>query len=199
MQHDQLAIDAICGEEPQALGDRTPLLAEVQRLGGPANRAFVSADAFRDALGHYASGITVITGTDEQRPIGFTCQSFYSVSIEPPLVSFSVQKTSTTYPRIRAAGRFAVNVLTRDQQHVSNQFSRSGTDKWSGIGCSWTRSGNPVLDGTMMWLDCRIWAEHDAGDHVIVLGEVEEMRLQHGRAKDPLLYFKGRYRQLAAE
>ena len=73
---------------------------------------------FRDTLGHYASGITIISGVDEQGPIGFTCQSFYSVSTEPPLVSFSVMTNSTTYPRVRSTGKFAVNVLAHDQ-HLS--------------------------------------------------------------------------------
>lgn len=85
---------------------------------------------FRDAVSHYASGLTIITGHDEHGPIGFTCQSFYSVSVEPPLVSFSVMKTSTTYPRIRDTGTFAVNILSAGQQAASNQFARRGTDKW---------------------------------------------------------------------
>lgn len=156
-----------------------------------------SVAAFREALGHYASGITVITGHDGQGPTGFTCQSFYSVSVEPPLVSFCVQKTSKTYPRIRAAGSFVVNVLAHDQQHVAGQFSHSGADKWAGIAWSRTQAGNPALDGTLTWLDCRIRAEHDAGDHVIVLGQVEEIGLPDRQPGDPLLYFKSRYRQLS--
>jgi 3-hydroxy-9,10-secoandrosta-1,3,5(10)-triene-9,17-dione monooxygenase reductase component len=84
---------------------------------------------FREAVGHYASGITIITGHDSEGPIGFTCQSFYSVSVDPPLVSFSVMKTSTTYPRIRDTGTFAVNILAADQGTISNQFARRGTDK----------------------------------------------------------------------
>ena len=152
--------------------------------------------AFRDTLGLYASGITIITGVDEEGPIGFTCQSFYSVSTDPPLISFSVMKTSTTYPRIRHSGRFAVNVLSQAQQEVSNQFARKGTDKWAGIGWSPTRAGTPVLEDILMWLDCQIWAEHDAGDHLIVLGRVTEMSRADRHVPDPLLYFQGRYRHL---
>jgi flavin reductase (DIM6/NTAB) family NADH-FMN oxidoreductase RutF len=199
MQHDQSRFDAVSAARLQGLSTGESLLANVSEAGVVPDPTGISARAFRDALGHYASGITVITSIDQQGPIGFTCQSFYSVSAEPPLISFSVQKTSTTYPRIRVTGSFAVNVLTRDQQRVSNQFARSGTDKWAGIGWSPTEAGNPVIDQTLMWLDCRIWAEHDAGDHVIVLGKVEEMRLPDTRSEDPLLYFKGRYRQLSAE
>ena len=88
---------------------------------------------FRKALGHYASGITVITSHIDDEPIGFTCQSFYSVSMSPPLVSFSVMSSSASYPKIRQAGRFAVNILSGDQVRISNQFARRGEDKWHGI------------------------------------------------------------------
>lgn len=164
-----------------------------------ADRQDIDPRAFRDALGLYASGITVITGRDEQGPVGFTCQSFYSVSTDPPLISFSVMKTSTTYPRIRQTGRFAVNVLAHHQQGVSDQFARKGTDKWAGIRWSPTLAGTPVLEDTLMWLDCQIWAEHDAGDHLIVLGRVTEMRPTDGHALEPLLYFQGRYRRLSPD
>jgi 3-hydroxy-9,10-secoandrosta-1,3,5(10)-triene-9,17-dione monooxygenase reductase component len=155
--------------------------------------------SFRQALGNYASGITIITGADEQGPAGFTCQSFYSVSTEPPLISFSVMKTSTTYPRIQRTGSFAVNVLAHAQNHVSDQFARTGTDKWAGIEWRHTGAGNPVLEGALLWLDCDIWAEHDAGDHLIVLGRVREISALDQPSAGPLLYFKGRYRLLETE
>ena len=182
-------------------GPRSPAHAQPEPVGeslvdARAKERVIDARAFRDALGHYASGITVITGIDGQGPIGFTCQSFYSVSTTPPLISFSVMKTSTTYPRIQRAGVFAVNVLAHDQQNVSNQFAKSGTDKWAGIEWSRTGAGTPVLDNSLMWLDCEIWAEHDAGDHLIVLGRVNEMSPVDQRSKDPLLYYKGQYRHL---
>lgn len=151
---------------------------------------------FRDTLGHYASGITIISGIDEEGPIGFTCQSFFSVSTEPPLVSFSVMVNSTTYPRVRSTGKFAVNVLAHNQHAVSNQFARKGTDKWAGISWLPTAAGNPVVADTLMWLDCEIWAEHEAGDHQIVIGRVNEMSPASWHKEEPLLYFKGQYRQL---
>ncbi|MFX7832959.1 flavin reductase family protein, partial [Acinetobacter baumannii] len=83
--------------------------------------------------GHYASGITVITSHVDGEPIGFTCQSFYSVSMSPPLVSFSVKRSSYSYPRIRQAGRFAVNILSGEQVGISDQFARQGEDKWRGV------------------------------------------------------------------
>ncbi|MGP3535761.1 flavin reductase family protein [Microbacterium sp. RD1] len=152
--------------------------------------------AYRDALGHFASGVTIISGIDEDGPIGFTCQSFYSVSMDPPLISFSVMTNSTTYPRIRDTGRFAVNVLSHHQHTVSSQFARKGSDKWTGIEWSPTREGNPVIHDSLMWLDCDIWAEHEAGDHHIVIGKVNEMSPSEWHRHEPLLFFKGAYRHL---
>ncbi|WP_211225881.1 flavin reductase family protein [Nocardioides alkalitolerans] len=154
------------------------------------------ARAFRDVMSKFASGITIISGVDETGPIGFTCQSFSSVSADPMLVSFSVMKTSTTYPRIRKAGRFAVNVLASEQAEVSAQFARRGTDKWSSIQWHPAESGNPVIAGSLMWVDCAIWTEYDAGDHSIVIGEVVELCPSDWRSGEPLLYFEGRYRSL---
>lgn len=153
------------------------------------------ARRFRDTLGHFASGITVITSSDPE-PLGFTCQSFYSVSIDPPLVSFSVMRTSTTYPRIRATGRFAVNVLAHDQHDVSNQFARRGADKWAGVGWAPSRAGNPILDGALMWADCELWAEHEAGDHLIVVGRVLGFAHHDAGEREPLLFFRGGYRRI---
>ena len=154
--------------------------------------------SFREALGHYASGITVITSHLDDEPIGFTCQSFYSVSMSPPLVSFSVMSSSASYPKIRQAGRFAVNILSGEQVRISNQFARRGTDKWHGVEWQTSPLGNPIIAGSLHWLDCEIHAEHAAGDHLIVIGEVKALNLQEAAATQPLLYFKGQYCNLAA-
>ncbi len=148
--------------------------------------------SFRKALGHYASGITVITSYIDGEPIGFTCQSFYSVSMSPQLVSFSVISSSASYPKIRQAGRFAVNILSDEQVKVSNQFARQGTDKWHGVDWQESPLGNPIIVGSLHWLDCEIYAEHVAGDHLIVIGEVKALNLQEAAAQ-PLLYYKGQY------
>ncbi|MFJ4144390.1 flavin reductase family protein [Pseudomonas sp. NPDC089734] len=153
---------------------------------------------FREALGHYASGITVITSYIDGEPIGFTCQSFYSVSMSPPLVSFSVMSSSASYPKIRQAGRFVVNILSDEQVTVSNQFAQRGTDKWQGIEWQESPLGNPIIAGSLHWLDCEIHAEHAAGDHLIVIGEVKALNLQEAAATQPLLYFKGQYCNIAA-
>ncbi|POA59871.1 MULTISPECIES: flavin reductase family protein [Pseudomonas] len=154
--------------------------------------------SFREALGHYASGITVITSHIDGEPIGFTCQSFYSVSMSPPLVSFSVMSSSASYPRIRQAGRFVVNILSGEQVSISNQFARRGTDKWRGVQWQESPLGNPIIAGSLHWLDCEIHAEHTAGDHLIVIGEVKALNLQEAAATQPLLYFKGQYCNIAA-
>lgn len=153
---------------------------------------------FRAALGHYASGITVITTQVDGELIGFTCQSFHSVSVSPPLVSFSVMCSSASYPKIREAGRFAVNILSQEQIGISDQFARRGADKWQDIAWRESPLGNPLIDGSLHWLDCTIHAEHAAGDHLIVLGEVKALDLEATAATQPLLYFKGQYRQIAA-
>lgn len=151
---------------------------------------------FRDALGHYASGITVISSQLDDEPVGFTCQSFYSVSMDPPLVSFSVMASSLSYPTIRRAGRFAVNILTGEQVAISNQFAQRSADKWQGVEQHRSPLGNPVIAGCLHWFDCEIHAEHAAGDHIIVIGEVKALKLQEAVVEQPLLYFKGQYATL---
>ncbi|MEC4167663.1 flavin reductase family protein [Pseudomonas sp. MS-1(2024)] len=155
--------------------------------------------SFREALGHYASGITVITSYLDGEPIGFTCQSFYSVSTSPPLVSFSVMASSASYPKIRQAGRFVVNILSGEQAGISNQFARKGTDKWHAVEWQQSPLGNPIIAGSLHWLDCKIHAEHAAGDHLIVIGEVKALSLQATAVTQPLLYFKGQYCNIATQ
>jgi 3-hydroxy-9,10-secoandrosta-1,3,5(10)-triene-9,17-dione monooxygenase reductase component len=108
-----------------------------------------------------------------------------------------VMSSSTSYPKIRQAGRFVVNILSGEQVAISNQFARKGTDKWHGV--QWQKSplGNPIIAGSLHWLDCEIHAEHAAGDHLIVIGEVRALDLQQADTTQPLLYFKGQYRNIA--
>ena len=153
---------------------------------------------FRKALGHFASGLTVITSHIDDEPIGFPCQSFYSVSTAPPLVSFSVKRDSFSYPKIRRAGRFAVNILSDEQAAVSNLFAQQGADKWKETDWATSPLGNPVIGGSLHWLDCDIHAEYEAGDHLIVIGEVRALSLQPTTTTQPLLYFKGQYCNLDA-
>ena len=172
--------------------------AHIAGLRHSDRQGSLDPQSFRDALGHYASGITIIAGHDGSQPLGFTCQSFYSVSVTPPLISFSVMATSSTYPRIRETGAFSVNVLAESQQSISDQFARKSSDRWRGVVWEMTSSQNPIIAGTLMWLDCKIAAEHQAGDHHIVIGEVTAMSPSAWHDGAPLVYFRGKYRHLHA-
>jgi 3-hydroxy-9,10-secoandrosta-1,3,5(10)-triene-9,17-dione monooxygenase reductase component len=151
----------------------------------------VDPRVMRDVLGHFASGVTVVTAIRPDGPIGFTCQSFSSLSLDPPLIAFAPSRTSTTWPRLRDVGRFCVNVLAEDQSHLSQQFARSGTDKYAGV--AWARSphGSPVLDGVVAWIDSEVWAEYEGGDHTIVVGRV--LDLGADPARSPLVFHRGSY------
>ena len=148
-------------------------------------------DAFRSVLGHFCTGLTVITTMDGGEPVGFTCQSFSSLSLDPPLITFSPAHTSTTWPRIREIGQFCVNILAEHHEGLSTQMSKPGTGKFRGV--SWQPSGNgcPRLEDAAAWIDCTLDAEHDGGDHTIVVGRVQDLgSTPHHR---PLLFFRGRY------
>lgn len=159
----------------------------------------VDTRTFRDVLGHFASGVTVVTAVTDDGPVGFTCQSFTSLSLDPPLVALAPGKSSTSWPRIAAAGAFCVNILEADQAELCRSFAVSGTeqgDKFAGIGWSPARSGAPVLQGVLAWVDCTLLAVHDAGDHELVLGRVIDLGVGDG---EPLLFYRGRFEHLAGD
>jgi flavin reductase (DIM6/NTAB) family NADH-FMN oxidoreductase RutF len=158
--------------------------------------AAVDPVTFRAVLGRFCSGITVITGLGPDGPLGLTCQSFSSLSLDPPLVLFSPARTSVTWPRIRKVGRLCVNVLAEEHSWLSAAMARSGTDKFAGVGWDASPHGAPRLDGAVAWLDCAVEAEHDGGDHTIVVAAVHA--LSAGPAARPLLYYRGQYASLAA-
>ncbi|WP_314251950.1 flavin reductase family protein [Streptomyces kutzneri] len=169
------------------------------RAVGEDERAPVSPAEFRAVLGNFASGVTVITappGEDEEGPAGFACQSFASLSLDPPLVTFMVARTSTTWPRIARAGVFCVNILGAEQGELCRSFAVSGADKFAGVTHTPAPvTGSPQLDAVPAWIDCRIQAVHTGGDHLIVVGRVVAM----GTAGEgePLLFHKGRFGRLA--
>jgi flavin reductase (DIM6/NTAB) family NADH-FMN oxidoreductase RutF len=147
----------------------------------------VAAPSYRETLGQFASGLTVISGDDHGEPVGFTCQAFASVSLDPPLVTFCVGVGSTSYPSIRRQGRFAASVLAHDQQWISDRFARSGHDKWQGVARHQTPGGLPVVCNALAWLECTVVAEHPAGDHWIVVGRVEHLDAERPGV-GPLVY-----------
>jgi len=150
-----------------------------------------SADAFRQVLGHFCTGVTVITTAGPQGPAGFACQAFAALSLAPPLVLFCPSRTSSTWPVVERAGHFCVNVLTDGQQELARRFGTSGGDKFAGVRWSPSPGGSPVLDGALTWVECTVEAVHEAGDHYLVTGRVTGLGAT--RAGRPLLFYRGRY------
>jgi 3-hydroxy-9,10-secoandrosta-1,3,5(10)-triene-9,17-dione monooxygenase reductase component len=152
---------------------------------------------FRQVLGHFCTGVTVITTVDpDGRPAGFACQSFAALSLDPPLVLFCPSRTSATWPRIARAGYFCANVLTAGQRDLARVFGTAGADKFAGVAWSPSASGAPVLAGVLTWVGCEVEAAHEAGDHHVVLGRVTELGPVSAGA--PLLFYRGRYGVTAA-
>lgn len=145
----------------------------------------------REVLGRFASGIVVVTAIGRSGPVGFTCQSFASLSLNPALVSFSPSRTSTTWPRIREAENFCINILAEGHQQLSTAFDRTGTDKFANVAWTPAPSGAPILHGVITWVDCSLWAEYDGGDHTIVAAKVHSLDVGHDA--HPLLFYRGRY------
>lgn len=188
--------EAVPGAAPRA-ASRAAL-----RAVGPDERAPVDQGEFRGVLGRFATGVALVTAGCPDGPAGFACQSFVSLSLDPPLVAFMVGRTSMTWPRIARAGVFCVNVLTADQAALCGQFAVSGADKFAGVG--WTpapATGSPRIDGASAWIDCAIHAVHTGGDHLVVVGRVialgtpdapENDALEDpGSYSGPLLFYRG--------
>lgn len=152
----------------------------------------IEPDVYRHVLGHFPTGVTVATaiGADDT-PVGMAVGSFTSVSLDPPLVAFLPDKSSSSFPKIREAGCFCVNVLADDQEAVCRSFAAKGADKFAGIGWRAAGSGAPILDGGVAWIDCDIEEILDAGDHYIVLGRVRDLEVAAHRS--PLLFFRRGY------
>ena len=154
----------------------------------------VTPDEFRSALGRFPSGVTVVTtkaadGSDE----GMTVSAFCSVSLEPPLVLICIEKTATVHDALTLAPSFLVNVLSAKQEQIARRFSTVDIDRFEGVGFSRSANGIAVLDDVLAVIECNRSALHEAGDHTIIIGEVEAVRSESGT---PLLYYRGGYAQL---
>jgi 3-hydroxy-9,10-secoandrosta-1,3,5(10)-triene-9,17-dione monooxygenase reductase component len=164
--------------------------ADRDGTGGTNGTAIAAAD-YRRVLGHFPSGVTVVASQDADGPVGFACQAFSALSLDPPLVLFSVGDTSTTWPRIEATGRFCVNFLAADHEQLCRAFAVSGGDKFAGVEWHSSELGSPILAGAHGWVDCAIEATYPGGDHTIVVGRV------HGLDADgestPLIFHKGAF------
>jgi flavin reductase (DIM6/NTAB) family NADH-FMN oxidoreductase RutF len=147
---------------------------------------------FRRALAQFPTGVTVMTTLDAQGdPVGFTASSFNSVSMDPPLVLWSIDKTSWSAPAFQASGQFVVNVLSDEQMELSNRFSRRGGEKFRDFPWTAGSGGCPVLEGCAAQFECRTWAIHDGGDHLILIGEV--LGYAHHPDRAPLVFARGGY------
>lgn len=150
---------------------------------------------FRDALGNFATGICVVTVAREQdAPIGMTINSFSSVSLEPPLVLWSIQYTSECFEIFNAAERFAINILSSDQQEYSTIYSKKGEHALVPSHYCLGRTGSPIIRNALTSFECRTWARYAGGDHLIIIGEVLDLTAHS--TERPLLFYRGKYAQI---
>ena len=181
---------------PKGDGSQVPEVggSQVPEVGGSQRR--VTEAGFREAAGHFATGVVVITGRDDEGPVGFTAQSFTSVSLDPPLISICPGLDVASWARMAPRKRFCVNVLADDQEAVSRTFATKDADKFDGIGYDDSAcEAGPVIDGGLAWFSCRVVEEHVAGDHRIVVAQVDELGL--GEKRRPLIFFRGGYAGIA--
>jgi len=169
------------------LGEHTPIPTDDPEAAERARQ-------FRDVLGLFCTGVTVVTSMSDGEPIGMTCQSFSSVSLTPPLVMFCPAKTSRAWPLMRQAGFFCVNILSAEQQEISNAMATKRSKKFDGVTWEPAPTGAPVVDGVLGYVDCVIDTVHEAGDHYIVVGRVKELAMGDAEKADPILFYQGRYR-----
>lgn len=149
---------------------------------------------FRDICGVFATGVTVVTTNSENDiPVGMTANSFTSLSLEPPLVLFNIDKKASLYDDFMKSNCLAINILSADQQELSRIFSRKGVDRFSGLNYTIDTTGAPILLDTLGYFDCFIKNRLDGGDHVIIIGEVQNGELSDGT---PLLFYRGKYAEM---
>ena len=153
--------------------------------------------AFRDALGMFATGVTVVSAAGEDgEPFGLTVASFNSVSLDPPLVLFSIDRDALSLPALRRAPGYGISVLSAEQVDVSKLFATTGAEKWAGMELEIGYGGAPLIPDAIAGFECRPYAVYDGGDHEIFVGEVVAYRSAPEAA--PLVFFGGNYRSLAS-
>ena len=154
----------------------------------------ISPDDFRQALAHFATGVTIVTTCDgEQRPTGLTASAFCSVSLDPPLVLICVDHKSQSFPHLRESGRFTINILHQGHEPLSRRFASTRLDKFDGVAFTLGTLGVPLIDQALAYLECRTVSAHVEGDHTIFVGRVDAVGVGEG---EPLLYYRGRYQRL---
>jgi 3-hydroxy-9,10-secoandrosta-1,3,5(10)-triene-9,17-dione monooxygenase reductase component len=153
----------------------------------------IDAARFKEVLGHFATGVAVVTAATPEGPVGFTCQTFGALSLEPTLISFSAVSASHSWPQARDVGVVAVNILADDQEAIARVFGKSGAEKFAGIGWSPAPGGAPLIDGALAQLEGQVEFVTTQGDHDIVVVAVEYALSHHGA---PLLFYRGGFRSL---
>ncbi|HWE67997.1 MAG TPA: flavin reductase family protein [Acidimicrobiales bacterium] len=151
---------------------------------------------FREVLGHFATGVTIVTANEEGEPVGFSCQSFSALSLDPPMVILAPAKSSTSWPRIAQAGAFCVNILSDRQGDVCRAFAVSGGNKFNGV--SWTpgpATGAPVITGSLAVIECTLGSIYEGGDHELVTGHVVGLDVGEG---SPLLFYRSGFGHFVA-
>ena len=162
---------------------------DITDAGSVTTMSRVSPDDFRRAAGSFPTGVVVVTGVDAHGPVGLTCQSFVSLSLEPLLVSFSVGSAGRSWPRLSTVSSVAISVLAADQEDVARSFSISDNDKFAGAELTWTND-LPLMTGALAHLTGSIVSTVEAGDHHVVIVAVETASSRDG---DALTYFRGRF------
>ncbi|HEY6759961.1 MAG TPA: flavin reductase family protein [Baekduia sp.] len=147
---------------------------------------------FREVFAHLPTGVTVIAAHGDAGPVGMAANSVTSVSLDPPLVLFCPAKSSTTWPDIRSAGAFCINVLGDHHERITRQFAAKDTDRFRGVEHGHRTTG-PALADAVAWIECELADEHDAGDHTIVVARVVALEAARDAALAPLVFFRGRY------
>jgi flavin reductase (DIM6/NTAB) family NADH-FMN oxidoreductase RutF len=148
-------------------------------------------DAYRRVIGHFGSGVTIITSVAPEGPVGFTASSVASLSLDPLLVMVGVSEGSETLSAIRGSGAFGVNILERNQVGLARRFASSDREgRFVDLSLAGAATGSPLVRGSLAWLDCRLHAEVPAGDHLVVIGRVEACEAFDG---EPLLYYRGAF------
>lgn len=153
---------------------------------------------FRDTMGRFATGVTVVTWDDGERQRGLTANAVSSLSLDPPLLLVCVDRKSTAHPQLASAQAFAVNILAADQVDVSNAFARHGVEDMGEVAYSTRQSGAPIIDGALAWVECEIAERLEGGDHTIYIGRVIDLEIARPEA-EPLVFFSGHYRGLGGQ
>jgi flavin reductase (DIM6/NTAB) family NADH-FMN oxidoreductase RutF len=156
----------------------------------------VHVDEFKIAAGHYATGVVAVTSLSDEGPLGFTCQTFTSLSLDPLLVSFSATHGGSSWPKILAEGIVAINVLSNEQTQVANALARSGSEKFAGVSWAPGENGCPLITGALATIEGSILDVARYGDHDIAIIGVDSFSASRG---EPLLYFRGNFGTFASE